>query len=69
MSAVTKAVGIVVSESSVVRLFCHGKLVGEIIPELWMVDHTVRLRGPVKKESFGELTVLTPNIRGAIAAK
>jgi diadenylate cyclase len=29
MSAVTKAVGIVVSESSVVRLFCHGQLVGE----------------------------------------
>jgi diadenylate cyclase len=25
MSAVTKAVGIVVSESSVVRLFCHGQ--------------------------------------------
>jgi diadenylate cyclase len=69
MSAVTNAVGIVVSESSVVRLFCHGKLVGEIIPELWMIDHTVRLRGPVKKETFGELTVLTPNILGASTAK
>src|SRR5258705_6634930 len=31
MSAVTNAVGIVVSESSVVRPFCHGQLVGEII--------------------------------------
>src|SRR5256884_6486831 len=60
MSAVTKAVGIVVSESSVVRLFCHGKLVGEIIPELWMIDRTVQMRGPVKKETFGELTVLPP---------
>jgi diadenylate cyclase len=69
MSAVTNAVGIVVSESSVVRIFCHGKLVGEIIPELWMIDHTVRLRGPVKKETFGELTVLTPNILGASTAK
>src|ERR1022692_5194080 len=39
MSAVTKAVGIVVSESSVVRLFCHGHLVGEIIPEVWMMEH------------------------------
>jgi DNA integrity scanning protein DisA with diadenylate cyclase activity len=68
MSAVTNAVGIVVSESSVVRLFCHGKLVGEIIPELWMIDHTARLSGPVKKETFGDLTVLTPDIRrGAIA--
>jgi DNA integrity scanning protein DisA with diadenylate cyclase activity len=62
MSAVTKAVGIVVSESSVVRLFCHGKMVGEIIPELWMMDHAVQLRGPVKKETFGELTVLTPSV-------
>jgi DNA integrity scanning protein DisA with diadenylate cyclase activity len=29
-SAVTKAVCIVVSESSVVRLFCQGQLVGEL---------------------------------------
>lgn len=60
MSAATNAVGVVVSESAVVRLFCHGKLVGEIIPELWMIDRTIQLRGPVKKETFGELTVLTP---------
>jgi diadenylate cyclase len=62
MSAVTKAVGIVVSESSVVRLFCHGQLVGEIIPEVWMMDHA-HLRGAVKREQVGELTVLTPNLR------
>jgi len=61
MSAVTRAVTIVVSESSVVRLFCHGKLVGEIIPELWMIDRAVQLRGPAKKVTYGELTVLTPN--------
>lgn len=62
MSAVTKALGVVVSESAVVRLFCHGKLVGEIIPELWMINRTVQIRGPVKKETFGELTVLTPSV-------
>jgi diadenylate cyclase len=61
MSAVTKAVCIAVSESSVVRIFCHGRLLGEIIPELWMVEHAPRLRGKVKKEQIGELTVLTPN--------
>jgi diadenylate cyclase len=69
MSAVTNAVGIVVSESSVVRLFCHGKLAGEIIPELWMMDHTAQLRGSVKKETFGDLTVLTPSIGRASTAK
>jgi len=63
MSAVTGAVGIVVSESSVVRLFCHGKLVGEIIPELWMMDHASHLRGPVKQDKVGDLTVLTPSPR------
>jgi diadenylate cyclase len=61
MSAVSNAVGIVVSESAVVRLFCHGKLVGEILPELWMINRTVQAHGLVKRETFGELTVLTPN--------
>ncbi len=69
MSAATDAVGIVVSESSVVRLFCHGKLVGEIIPELWMTDRATYLRGVVKKEQIGELTVLTPTMRQASAAE
>lgn len=69
MSAVTNAVGIVVSESAIVRLFCHGKLVGEIIPELWMIDRTVQMRGAVKKETFGEMTVLTPGTRRGTAAQ
>jgi len=69
ISAVTKAVGIVVSESSVVRLFCHGKLVGEIIPEVWMMDHAVHLRGNAKREQIGELTILTPNLRQPTSAK
>ena len=67
MSAVTDAVTVVVSESSVVRLFCHGKLVAEIIPELWMFDRSAQLKGMVKKERFGELTVLTP-ANGRVAA-
>jgi diadenylate cyclase len=69
MSAVTKAVGIVVSESSVVRIFCHGQLVAEIIPELWMMDHAAHLRGTVKREQVGELTVLTPSLRQPTSAK
>jgi diadenylate cyclase len=69
MSAVTKAVGIVVSESSVVRLFSHGQLVGEIIPELWMMDHAAHLRGSVKREQVGELTVLTPSRRRTSIAR
>jgi diadenylate cyclase len=69
ISAVTKAVGIVVSESSVVRLFCHGQLVGEIIPELWMKDHAAHLKGAVKREHIGELTILTPGVSHTTLAK
>jgi diadenylate cyclase len=69
MSAMTNSVGIVVSESSVVRLFCHGHLVGEIIPEIWMMDHAAHLRGAVRKEQIGDLTVLTPDPRPASSAK
>ena len=68
MSAVTRAVGIVVSESSLVRLFCHGQLVGEIIPEVWMMDHA-QLEGTVKRERVGELTILTPSLRQTPIAK
>src|SRR5690348_835338 len=46
MSAVTKAVRIVVSESSEVRLVWHGQLVGEIIPEVWKIGRaSCRERG------------------------
>ena len=69
MSAVTEAVAIVVSESSVVRLFCHGQLVAEIIPEVWMMDHAAHRRGAVKREQVGELTVLTPDPRQASTAR
>jgi hypothetical protein len=69
MSAVTKAVGIVVSESSVVRLFCHGQLVGEIIPEVWMMDHAAHLRGTAKREQVGEMTILTPSLQPAPITK
>jgi diadenylate cyclase len=63
ISLVTEAVAIVVSESSTVRLFCHGKLVAEIIPELWLLSrHNVQLAGPIKEEHFHDLAVITPKM-------
>ena len=42
----TNAVAVVVSESSIIRIFDDGKIVSEIIPELWLVrkegDHSKR---------------------------
>src|SRR6266403_1284739 len=65
MNAVTKTIGIVVSESSMVRIFCHGQLIDEIIPEVWMMDNATLLRGTAKREQVSDLTILTPNLRQA----
>jgi len=60
ISQVTDAVAIVVSESSMVRVFDDGRLVAEIIPELWLMDHyNVQLSAPYKEELIGDLAVLT----------
>jgi hypothetical protein len=59
ISQVTDAVAIVVSESSMVRVFDDGKLVAEIIPELWLMDrYNVQLRAPYREEHQGDLAVL-----------
>jgi diadenylate cyclase len=48
----TRAVAVVVSESSVVRVFDDGEMIAEIIPELWMFSHySLHLSGP-----YSELT-------------
>ena len=61
ISSATRAVGIVVSESAVVRLFCHGRLIGEIIPELWMLKrYDFQAGGAKVKETVGDLAVITP---------
>ena len=61
ISAATRAVGVVVSESAVVRLFCHGALIGEVIPELWMMKrYDVQNSGKLVKETVGDLAVITP---------
>ena len=60
ISQVTDAVAIVVSESSMVRIFNRGKLVAEIIPELWLMDrYNVQVSKPYEEERVGDLAVLT----------
>ena len=64
ISSATRAVGVVVSESAVVRLFCHGSLIGEIIPELWMMKrYDFQDGGATVKETVGDLAVITPRRR------
>src|ERR1700683_3867313 len=64
ISSATRAIGIVVSESAIVRLFCHGALIAEIIPELWMLKrYDFQTGGPIVKETVGDLAVITPRRR------
>lgn len=56
----TRAVALVVSESSVVRAFDDGELISEIIPELWLMSrHQIHLSGDYSQESEDDLTVIT----------
>jgi len=55
----TNAVAVVVSESSIVRVFDEGEIVSEIIPELWMfARYSSHLAGKVSHIVEEDLTVL-----------
>jgi diadenylate cyclase len=53
ISKVTHAVAIVVSESGVVRVFQQGELIGDIFPELWLLNREHIVAGP--ERPFGPL--------------
>ncbi|SFI00735.1 DNA integrity scanning protein DisA nucleotide-binding domain protein [Planctomicrobium piriforme] len=51
----TSAVAIVVSESSMVRVFDEGKIISEILPEIWMMrKHGLFMNMPTAKERSTE---------------
>jgi DNA integrity scanning protein DisA with diadenylate cyclase activity len=56
----THAVAVVVSESSIVRVFDNGEIISEIIPELWLLRrHSLHLTGPYLTRSAEEMTVVS----------
>lgn len=58
----TKAVAVVVSESSMVRVFDNGEIIGEIIPELWMFKHySSFITGPYTEKTSEEIKVVSKN--------
>jgi DNA integrity scanning protein DisA with diadenylate cyclase activity len=58
----TNAVAIVVSESSMVRVFDNGAIVGEIIPELWMLrQYGAQFSDEMISEAVTEQEVITRN--------
>ena len=60
ISSQTGAVAVVVSESSMVRIFDDGELISEIVPELWMIEgYRSRLEGQTLTRQEEDITVIT----------
>jgi DNA integrity scanning protein DisA with diadenylate cyclase activity len=61
ISKQTGAVAVVVSESSIVRVFDDGELVSEILPELWMFKRygSHHLAGRICEHREPDLTILS----------
>ena len=54
----TKSISVVVSESSVVRIFDGGEIVTEILPELWLLNrHGVHINAPFTTQKTENITV------------
>lgn len=54
----TRSIAIVVSRSSVVRVFREGRLVAEIIPEMWMLGReSIQIDGPYVESKAGGLHI------------
>jgi diadenylate cyclase len=58
----TKAVAVVVSESSIVRVFDDGEIISEILPELWLLRRdSLHLKGSYSLRSDRHVTVASKN--------
>jgi hypothetical protein len=50
----------VVSESAIVRVFDDGRLIAEIIPEVWLLRHEVsKIALPRRESIVGDLAVIS----------
>jgi DNA integrity scanning protein DisA with diadenylate cyclase activity len=60
ISKATRAIAVVVSESSMVRISDGGALIAEILPELWLFNrHLVNLPTPYVEHDSKDLAILT----------
>ncbi len=58
----TRAVAVVVSKSSVVRVFAQGRIVAEIIPEIWMLSReSIQIEGPYVEKKIAGLQIVARN--------
>ena len=56
----TQAVAVVVSQSSIVRVFNEGKLIAEIIPEIWLFGNKgFKISGPREEQTIADLRIVS----------
>lgn len=56
----TESVAIALSESGTVRVFFHGDIIAEIIPDTWLHSQcSIHLKEPYTEEIEGDLTVVS----------
>jgi len=59
----TDAVAVVVSESSVVRVFDDGEIIAEILPELWLLrNYSLHLSQPYTKHTDHEISIFAKRV-------
>ena len=60
ITMLTDAVAIVVSESSIVRVFDDGEIIAEILPELWLLQNfSLHLTQPYSRHIDHEMSIFT----------
>ena len=56
----TDAIAVVVSESSVVRIFNEGELIAEIIPEIWLFgDESFKIKKPRQETKVADVRIIS----------
>ncbi len=61
----TQAIAVVVSESSVVRIFNRGQLVTEIIPEIWLFgNENFKIPGPRQERTVADVRIVSVKTDG-----
>lgn len=54
------AIAVVVSESSIVRVFDNGEIILEIIPEIWLLSrYSMHMEGHFSERTDDQLTVIS----------
>ncbi len=63
LTRATRSVAVVVSLSSVVRIFYKGQIVAEIIPDIWMIGReSVQIEGPINERKVAGLRIFSSEV-------